>query len=315
MERPVPDRSPVGVLVMAYGTPATPADIEAYYTHVRRGRAPTGEQLFDLRRRYAAIGGTSPLLARTRAQVDGVASILGPTYLVGMGMKHAPPFIEDAMADFARRGVAAVVGVVLAPHFSSMSVGEYARRAVAAGEAAGVAVATVHSWHLAPGFVDMLAAGVEVELARMTANGAMTLADIEVVFSAHSLPERVLATGDRYPEQLRETAEAVALRVGISRWRIGWQSAGRTSDPWIGPDILEIIPSLRDEGAKGVLVCPAGFVSDHLEVLYDLDIEARKAADELGLAFARTPSPNDHPALCGAVADEVRAVARVAGLV
>jgi ferrochelatase len=285
---------------MAYGTPATPADVEAYYTHVRRGRPPTAEQLADLRRRYDAIGGTSPLLARTREQAAGIQAALGDGFRVELGMKHAPPFIEDGLTALAEAGVEQVVGLVLAPHYSALSVGEYATRAEAAATGAGVAFTMVRSWHLAGGYLDLLAGFVRAEVARLAVE------PVEVVFTAHSLPTRILDMGDPYPDQLAETAATVAARAGVERWSVGWQSAGRTPEPWIGPDILAVLPALVEAGAAGVVVCPAGFVSDHLEVLYDLDIEARAAAEAVGLAFTRTPSPNAHPAFCATVADVIR---------
>ena len=284
---------------MAYGTPATPDDVESYYTHVRRGRPPTPEQLADLRRRYDAIGGTSPLLARTREQAAGIQAALGEGFLVELGMKHARPFIEDGVAALVAAGVTRIVGIVLAPHYSALSVGEYAKRADTAAAGAGVDFTMVKSWHLAPGYVDLLAGFVQAELPRLAVD------PVEVVFTAHSLPTRILDMGDPYPDQLTETAAAVAAGAGIDRWSVGWQSAGRTPEPWIGPDILAVLPALHDAGAAGVVVCAAGFVSDHLEVLYDLDVEARAAAEALGLAFTRTPSPNADPRFCATVAGVV----------
>lgn len=292
----------VGVLLMAYGTPATPDDIEAYYTHVRRGRPPTPELLEELRGRYEAIGGTSPLLERTEEQRAGIQAALGDGYRVELGMKHAPPFLEDGVAALAAAGVSVdrIVGLVLAPHYSALSVGEYEARAEAAAAEAGLPLTMVRSWHLAPGYLDLLAGFVTKAVADLAVD------PVEVVFTAHSLPERILAMGDPYPDQLFETAKAVAERCGLIRWSVGWQSAGRTPEPWIGPDLLSVLPMLVAAGAAGVVVCPAGFVSDHLEVLYDLDVEARAEAGRLGLAFARTPSPNADPAFCATLAEVIR---------
>jgi ferrochelatase len=295
------------VIAMAYGTPATLADLEAYYTHIRHGRPPTPELLRQLRERYEAIGARSPLLEITRAQAAGLSAALQGAghndVEVVLGMKHAPPFIEDAARDLAAAGVERVVGVVLAPHYSSMSIGEYAGRVAAAlGDGVGApSFAMVRSWATAPGYVEWLAQAVRAALAQLgrAASGA------EVVFTAHSLPQRILATGDPYADELGATAEAVAGRAGLVRWSIAWQSAGRTADPWIGPDILEVLPQIAAGGASGVVVCPAGFVADHLEVLYDLDIEAAAAARELGLPFARTVSPNADPSLAATLADTV----------
>jgi ferrochelatase len=288
---------------MAYGTPATPDDVEAYYTHVRRGRPPTPELLDDLQRRYRAIGGASPLLARTRAQADGVQRALDAMdpggFLVELGMKHAPPFVEDGVARLRDGGVASAVGLVLAPHYSALSVGQYVERARAA---AGIDLPMefVEHWHDADGYLDALARRVKEALGAFPEPG-----DVDVVFTAHSLPARILESGDPYPEQLRTTAEAVAERAGATRWSVAWQSAGRTPEPWLGPSLHDAMQAVAGGGSSAVLVCPAGFVSDHLEVLYDLDIEARRQAEELGLAFARTASLNDDPQLCAALAGVV----------
>jgi ferrochelatase len=287
---------------MAYGTPATPADVEPYYTHVRRGRPPTPEQLADLQRRYDAIGGTSPLLERTEAQRRGVQAALDThgSFTVELGMKHAAPFIEDAVEALVARGVTQAVGVVLAPHYSRLSIGEYEERARAAANDR-LDFAMVPSWYDAPAYLDAMAERVQKALA--------TLPDqADVVFTAHSLPARIVDQGDPYPEQLRWTAEAVAERAGVERWRVAWQSAGRTPEPWIGPDILEVLDELAGlDETEGVLVCPAGFTSDHLEILYDLDVEASARARNLGVPFARTESLNDDPRLCEAVAQAVLA--------
>jgi len=302
----------VGVVVMAYGTPADPGAIEAYYTHVRRGRPPAPELLADLERRYRAIGGTSPLAGRTRAQAAALAAALDDRapgrFVVEVGYKHAPPFLEEAVARLAEGGATRLVALVLAPHYSAASVGQYLARvqAAAADLAARPAVVTIDDWHLEPAYLHFLAG--EVRRCR-----AELPAATKVLFSAHSLPQRVVAGGDPYPEQVRQTGAAVAAEVGLSLWSdwsVAWQSAGRTPEPWIGPDILEVMGDLAARGeAEGVLVCPCGFVADHLEVLYDLDIEARDRAGELGLAYARTRVVNDDPGVLGALADRVVAAA------
>jgi ferrochelatase len=291
---------------MAYGTPASPDGVETYYTHIRRGRAPSAEQLADLTGRYAAIGGVSPLAERTRAQARAVAAALGADesgrWSVALGNKHAPPFIEDAVAELA--GAAPdIVGLVLAPHFSRGSVGEYHERAAAAAGERGLAYVGIDAWHDEPAWLD--AQGDRVR----SALGALP-SKTTVLFTAHSLPERVLADDDPYPDQLRQSAAAIAERAGLDPsggWALAWQSAGRTPEPWRGPDVRDVIRDLAATGrAEGVLVCPQGFVSDHLEVLYDLDIEARRVTTESGLAFARTASINDDPAVMAALAGRVR---------
>jgi ferrochelatase len=295
----------IGLVVMAYGTPRTPADVEAYYTHIRRGRPPEPQQLADLVARYDAIGGISPLAERTEAQRLALANALAertsePVTVV-LGQKHAAPFIEDAVAGLADQGIDRVVGLVLAPHFSAFSVGQYHERAAEVAASRGVAYSGIDSWHLEPAYLDFLATAVADARATLPASH-------KVLFTAHSLPERVLV-GDPYPDQLRASATAIAERVGMlpwPDWALAWQSAGRTPEPWRGPDILEVIDELGATGrAEGVLVCAQGFTSDHLEVLYDLDIEASARAGAAGLAFARTRSLNADATVMGALADRV----------
>jgi protoporphyrin/coproporphyrin ferrochelatase len=314
-----------GLVVMAYGTPRSPGEVEAYYTHIRRGRPPAPEQLADLVRRYEAIGGLSPLAARTADQVSAIEAWLGAEepggWRVTLGNKHAPPFVEDAVASLAGGGVESVVGLVLAPHYSGGSVGEYHARARKAAAEHGREYRGIDSWHDVPEWLDAQAARVAGAL-----DGLGGPAGVHVLFTAHSLPERVLA-GDAYADQLAASAAAIAARAGLPAapttestevagdertaggWSLAWQSAGRTPEPWRGPDVLEVIDGIAAAGsAGGVLVCPQGFVSDHLEVLYDLDIDAARHAADRGLAFARTASVNDEPAVMGALAARVRKV-------
>jgi ferrochelatase len=299
-----------GLVVMAYGTPGSPAEVEGYYTHIRRGRPPSPEQLAELTRRYQAIGGVSPLAERTRAQVAGIAAALEAAepggWRVDLGMKHAAPFLEDAAADLVS-GAGAVdrlVGLVLAPHYSRGSVAEYHTRVAEVAAAHDVPYCPIQAWHDLPAWLDAQAERVRVARAALPDK-------TKVLFTAHSLPERVLE-GDRYPDELRTSATAIAERAGLDRWygwTLAWQSAGRTPEPWRGPDVAEVIRDLGATGrAEGVLVCPQGFVSDHLEVLYDLDVDARRVAGEAGLAFGRTASINDEPAVMAALAGRVREV-------
>ena len=297
------DQGQVGVVVMAYGTPASSADVEPYYTHIRRGRPPTPEQLDNLRRRYDALGGTSTLAARTQDQIDRLTAALEKRapgrFRVALGQKHAAPFIEDGVAALAASGVSHIVGLVLAPHYSGFSVGQYHQRASEAAAAAGIGFTGIERWHDEPAYRDFLGTAVRDALTGLPEK-------TKVYFTAHSLPERVLA-GDPYPDELEASAKAVAVDVGLDRsaagWGMAWQSAGATPEPWRGPDILEVIRDLAASGeADGILVCPQGFVADHLEVAYDLDIEARKVADEVGIAFARTRVLNDDPTVLAALA-------------
>ena len=300
----------VGVLVMAYGTPAGPDDVERYYTHIRHGRPPAPEQLEDLQMRYAAIGGISPLLEITRAQMagitDGLEAAAPGRFVLALGQKHAAPFIEDGVAALCAAGVERIVGLVLAPHYATVSIADYARRAQAAA-ADRVPVSVVRSWHLAPGFIDLVAGDLREQVASLGGPDRC-----HVIFTAHSLPARILELDDPYPAQLAETAEALAARAGIDRWSIAWQSAGRTEEAWIGPDLLEVMGRLAGHGTEAIVVCACGFIADHLEVLYDLDIEAQARADDLGIGFARTRSPNADPALTDTLAEIVLAEAAVA---
>jgi len=295
----------IGVIVMAYGTPARPDDVEAYYTHIRRGRPPEPAQLADLVRRYEAIGGISPLAERTAAQRTAIARALGDGWVVEAGNKHAAPFIEDGVAALVAQGVDSIVGVVLAPHYSAGSVGEYQRRAAAAAAAADVAFRHVDHWYDLDAHLDLLAASLRAHLDEAAPN-------TKVLFTAHSLPERVLE-GDPYPDQLYAGAASIADRAGLlawGDWGIAWQSAGRTPEPWRGPDILAVIDDLADTGrAAGLVVVPHGFTSEHLEVLYDLDIEAAARAADRGLAFARTAVVDDDAEVMGALAARVAAAA------
>ena len=316
-----PSTGRVAVVLMAYGTPRTPAEIEPYYTDIRRGRPPTPEALADLTARYAAIGGVSPLAQLTEAQATALQSALDAAepgrFGVSLGLKHAEPKVEVTAQLVAEGGASAVVGLVLAPHYSSYSIGQYLDRVRqgVADSGTTIPVAGVESWATEPAFVTFLADDLGRRVAAMR---EQTGGRVRVLFTAHSLPQRIIDDGDPYPDELRSTAEAVAARIGLIEgddWQIAWQSAGRTPEPWIGPDILEVIDALgsdnRDGGDQiaGVIVSACGFVADHLEVLYDLDIEAAGRATSQGLAFDRTACVNDDPTIMAALAERVRALA------
>lgn len=283
------------VLVMAYGTPATAGQVAEFYTDVRRGRAPSDEQLTDLERRYEAIGGVSPLTDRTLAQVDAIQRALDSShpgsFTVFYGAKHSAPKIEEAIDEIAAQHHTSVVGVVLAPHYSALSVGEYIDRARRRAHERGLRAAFVKRWGAEQILIDALARRV-VDAKRAIDDST---SNVEYLFSAHSLPERLLAMGDHYADEVAETARLVAERLGLDHHRTAWQSAGRTPEPWLGPDVLGVLEELSAQGFDGVVVCPAGFTSDHLEVLYDLDIEAHSRAAALGMALSRTRSLNDDP--------------------
>ena len=294
------------VLLMAYGTPRSTQEILPYYTDIRRGRAPTEEQLADLVARYDAIGGISPLAARTEAQRDALQHALDALqpgrFQVQLGLKHAAPMIETAVDDLAQQGFTKIIALVLAPHFSSYSIGQYVGRATEAAKPHGVEVIGIDSWAIEPAFIDFIAAEMKQKLDAMPTR-------TRVLFTAHSLPQRIIDGGDPYPTELHATATAVAKQLGLvehADWDIAWQSAGRTPEPWIGPDILLAIDDIAaQQSADGVLVSAVGFVADHLEVLYDLDIEAARHADKLGLSFSRTACVNDDSTVMSALAQRV----------
>jgi protoporphyrin/coproporphyrin ferrochelatase len=291
-----------GVIVMAYGTPSSLDDVESYYTDIRGRRPPSPEQLEELKGRYRAIGGHSPLLEITRVQAAGIEDRLGVKAYVGQ--KHAAPFISDAVRMMAADGVERAAGVVMAPHYSDMSVGDYEKRVRDASAEASWdgELRMIRSWHLEDGFVDLMADRVTEALGQLSDK---TRAEAVVLFTAHSLPQRAVEAGDPYPRQLHETADAVGARGGLERWQVAWQSAGRTQAQWIGPDILEVLVDLAAKQVPGVVVCPCGFVADHLEILYDVDVEATALAEELEIELVRTRSPNDDPAFLDMLAGVV----------
>lgn len=295
----------MGVLVMSYGTPTSMEDIESYYTHIRHGRPPSREQLEELKARYEAIvGGVFPLREHTNQQVQELEKYLNRLdtpydFVCYQGLKHASPFIEDGVTQMAEDGIAQGVGIVLAPHYSIMSIGSYIERAQKKAAEVHVQLSFVESYHLNPIFIEVVSERVKEALQKFSTD------DVLVLFSAHSLPEKILEMGDPYVEQLLASSKAVAEKAGIEKWQFAWQSAGQTSVPWLGPDITEVLRNLHQEGVHHVLICPIGFVSDHLEVLYDIDIECQEIARELGMHLERTRSLNADPKYIATLADEI----------
>ena len=283
------------VVLMAYGSPGRIEDIRAYLEDIREGRPVSDEAVAELTERYRRIGGRSPLDEITERQRAALERELGVP--VHVGMKHWRPRIAEAVEASLAGGAERVVGVVLAPHYSALSIAGYRERLEAALDGRAE-LRFVESWHDHEPFLRVLA-----ERVRGT--------DAHVVFTAHSLPERILAMDDPYRDQLLETSRLVAERAGIERWSFAFQSASQTGEPWLGPDILEELDALHDQGVREVLVCPVGFVSDHLEILWDLDVQARKRATELGLQLDRIESLNDDPAFVRALAELLRQALRV----
>lgn len=302
---------PVGVLVMAYGGPDSLDDIEPYLLDVRGGRPTRPELVAEIRERYRLIGGHSPIRELTETQAAALEAALngdgdGPRYRTYVGMRHWYPYIREAVARMADDGVQHAVGLVLAPHYSPMSIGAYVRRTEEARAeiAPGLAICYVQDYHLHPLYLRALAERVTEARDRFPAH---VRPNVPAVFTAHSLPERILASRDPYPTQLQATAEAVAGLLALHRWQFAYQSAGATSEPWLGPDVAEVVQDLARQGETHVLVAPIGFVSDHVEILFDLDVELQHVAHEAGIRLERTQSLNDSPLFIAALADVVRA--------
>jgi len=285
-----------GILCMAYGSPATEDDIAAYYTHIRGGKRPSAESLQDLTQRYHAING-SPLTAITHAQAQALSDRTGlPVFA---GMKHAPPFIVDAVAEARLAGLERLVGLPLAPHYARMSLGGYQR---ALQEAWDRELVFVPGFHDHPAFIK----AVQGLLTEALGKGQPE----RLFFTAHSLPAWIIATGDPYHDQLIESCRLVAVGMDLPDWEFAFQSASHTGEPWLGPDLLEAVERSR---ARDVLVCPIGFVADHLEILYDLDVEAQAFARHHGIRIRRTRSFNVRPEFVDALAQIVAdALVRVA---
>ncbi|MBN8233659.1 ferrochelatase [Halobacillus kuroshimensis] len=298
----------MGLLVMAYGTPYKEEDLERYYTHIRRGRKPSDELLQDLRDRYDAIGGISPLARITDDQAEAVKNALNEKqddieFHMYLGLKHIEPFVEDAVAQMAEDGIDEAVSIVLAPHYSTYSVKSYNGRAKEEADKHGITIRSVESWYDAPGFIDYWKQALKAEY------GKMDEAEKEnscLIVSAHSLPMKILEGGDPYPDQLKKTADLIAEAAGITNYEIGWQSEGNTPDPWIGPDVQDLTRDLyHDKGYTTFVYAPVGFVSDHLEVLYDNDYECKVVCDEIGAGYYRPEMPNTHPQFIDTLADVV----------
>ncbi len=279
------------VVLMAYGTPRSMKDVEAYYTHIRGGRKPAPEELDNLIERYEAIGGTSPLIEITERERAGLESSLraaGSRTKVYAAMKHSPPFVADVVREASEDGAEEVLALALAPHYSRMSVGSYISSVKDANEGLSrkMKLRFVESWHDNPVLIRVWSDRIRDAASKMA--GSYWL-----VFSAHSLPERIISEGDPYKKQLLHTCGLIADEVGKKEWSFAFQSAGHTPEPWLGPDLVEHLESLRGNGETKFLVAPIGFVSDHLEILYDIDVECSKWARDSGVSLSRCRSLND----------------------
>jgi ferrochelatase len=290
----------VGVLLMAHGTPSSLDEMPEYLTLVRGGRPPSDELVHEMRQNYGAIGGRSPLTDITEAQAAALRVRLGPEIPVAIGMRNWTPFIKDALAGLAAAGVTRVIGIPMAPQFSTLSVKKYIDAATAALPA-GLQFESVESFHLHPLLLDAFAERVRA---------AQPKPDERVIFTAHSLPVRVIDAGDPYADEVAGTARAVAERCGIATYDLAFQSAGRTPEPWIGPELPQVIDD-RSVNIRKFLIVPIGFVCDHTEILFDIDVQAAQVAREFSTTLRRTESLNTSPLFIAALEDLVRS--RLAG--
>ncbi|MBC1988168.1 ferrochelatase [Listeria sp. FSL L7-0478] len=289
----------VGLLVMAYGTPYKDEDIERYYTDIRHGHKPSEEMIADLRGRYHAIGGLSPLAKITEAQAYGLEKALNETqdeveFKAYIGLKHIEPFIEDAVEAMHKDGIEEAISIVLAPHYSSFSVEAYNKRAKDAAEKlGGIEIKAINDWYKQPKFIQMWADRINETAKQIPAD---ELIDTVLIVSAHSLPEKIKQHNDPYPDQLQETADLIFEKVAVPHYALGWQSEGKTGEPWLGPDVQDLTRELYgQEKYKHFIYTPVGFVAEHLEVLYDNDYECKVVTDEVGAAYHRPPMPNADP--------------------
>ena len=287
------------VLLMAYGTPNRIDEVEQYYINVRGGRMPTPEQVENLSARYRAVGGHTPLTTLTKSVTDQLQAQLDAEfpdqYQVYFGMKYWHPLIPDVVKQIHADGISKVIGLALAPHYSKISIGGYQKQVDRANEEfnTNIELTMINSWQEQPKFRNLIANRISEALAQFP---AAVRDQVTVLFSAHSLPQRVLAWGDPYPDELLGSAKGIAEMLELPDWRFTYQSQGETGEPWLGPDVLDTLAELAAEGKKYVLQVPFGFVCDHLEILYDIDIEGKHKANELGLQLERIRLLNDDPA-------------------
>lgn len=299
-----------GLLVMAYGTPYKEEDIERYYTHIRHGRKPSQEHLEDLKSRYKAIGGLSPLAKTTQKQAETLCARLNELqdeveYKLYIGLKHIEPFIEDAVEAMVNDGITEAVSIVLAPHFSTFSIKSYNGRIQEAAEKLGgtLKVTSVEAWYDEPKFIEYWKQAINGAFAEMTEEEREKAC---LIVSNHSLPEKIKLAGDPYEDQLIETARLIQQATGVKNVVVGWQSAGQTPEPWLGPDVQDLTRELYEQkGYRSFVYTPVGFVTEHLEVLFDNDYECKVVCDELGANYRRPAMPNVHPLFIDAMVDAI----------
>lgn len=305
-------------MIMAYGGPNSLEEVPAFLDDIRGGR-PTSQELVDeISERYEKIGGRSPILELTRAQAQSIENELnangdGNEYRCFVGMRHWHPYIEEIVPEMLAEDVNLVAGAVMAPHYSRMSVGAYMGKLTKAlkEKDADLPVIQVRSWKDEPAFIDSIASRIRAGMERHYPE--KTLNDVVVLFTAHSLPARILESGDPYREEILTSVELVAKQLGLTNYRFAFQSQGASGDAWLGPTVEETLEEFAESGVKELLFVPIGFVCDHVEVLFDVDIEHKAQADELGIRLERTEMLNDDPGLAKAVASAVRSAVAEAG--
>lgn len=301
----------IGLLVMAYGGPDNLGEVEPYLMDVRGYRPTSPEIVHEVRERYREIGGRSPILERTQAQAEAIESALnahGQNFRAFVGMRHWNPFIQDTLAEMRAQGIERTVGLVMAPHYSRMSIQAYFKKIEEADS--GIQIARIYDWHLLPEYLNALADRVRTALERVPES---VRAEVPVIFTAHSLPERILEWGDPYPLQLLATTDALMERLGPRPHEFAYQSAAISTEPWLGPDASEVMEHYAAQGKRHMLICPIGFVCEHVEILYDIDIVYQNLAKKLGVQLERIEMLNDEPEMIRGLAGLVKHTAKEAG--
>ena len=301
----------IGVLIMAYGGPNTLDEVEPYLMDVRGHRPTAPEIIHEVRERYRKIGGSSPILEQTQAQADALEAALTTSdkdFKVFVGMRHWHPYIKDTLAKMHSQGIERAIGLVMAPHYSRMSIGAYYKKVEEAN--LPIIFLRIEDWHLEPGYLDALTNRIRVAFQRFPQE---VHAEVSVIFTAHSLPQRILERNDPYPTQLRETVSALMQRLGSQPHEFAYQSAAISGEPWLGPDVSQVIERLASEGKRDILLCPIGFVCEHVEILYDIDIAYQKLAKSLNVHLERIEMLNTAPEMIEGLTHLVREKAMGSG--
>ncbi len=301
----------IGVLVMAYGGPNNLDEVEPYLLDVRGHRPTAPEIVHEVRERYKLIGGRSPILEQTQAQTAALQAALnanGSEFQTFVGMRHWQPYLKDTLAQMRAAGIERAIGLVMAPHFSRLSIGAYYKKIEEAQSP--IEVARIASWHMLPGYLAALADRVQVALQKFPED---VREEVPIIFSAHSLPERILDWSDPYPDELRATVEGIMQRLGPHPHEFAFQSAAISNEPWLGPDVGAVLDRLASEGRTHVLIAPIGFVVEHVEILYDIDVVYQRQARALGLHLERIEMLNTAPLMMAGLAELVRNTAKEMG--